>query len=434
MSAKLKASKLMSVMAVLGAITIVVSYLVMSDTKTDNTVYYTELAVYALVGIIFLLGIRLAGNARKTVAILAGCVSLFLPIFIIPCLTAENRRAPYLFLLLLYAKRTMTVACPFLSTGLLKWLCTMTEGRRYRAALASFSYFAIAFAVIALLQGTVKWQYSHWYGINTTWNAVETFYWAVTVNAVYIWHMRRNTADSGNDSGRENGSRENDSDRENGSAKWNDSGRENGSGRGDNNARWYERKRSLIYAVIADVAVAIVVVWKSRHLRRILQDFAAKLTEGGPIYALRNSTWLSYRAEIFKGVIGGEYSVGESVFLENFPDEFPICVSWALEPLVSTRLAYGWPATLVLLVLFAVLIVLLYAIGSREQPVDEIGVWIRYSFTALTCLSFVSQTFVPAYGLIMPLMGDGACMIALLVVYIALPKLRAVNNACMGQH
>ncbi|MCD8022035.1 MAG: hypothetical protein LUF30_03345 [Lachnospiraceae bacterium] len=177
----------------------------------------------------------------------------------------------------------------------------------------------------------------------------------------------------------------------------------------------------------------IVVVWKSYHLRRILQDFAAKLTEGGPIYALRNSTWLSYRAEIFKRVIGGEYSVGESMFLENFPDEFPVRVLWTSEPLVSTRLTYGWPVTLVLLALFAVLIVLLHAIGRGEQPADEIGVWIRYSFTALVCLSFISQMFVPAYGLIMPLMGDGACMIALLVVYIALPKLRTPNNSRMEQ-
>ncbi|MCD8022036.1 MAG: hypothetical protein LUF30_03350 [Lachnospiraceae bacterium] len=193
MSAKLKASKFMSVMAVLAVIAIVVSYLVMSDNKTDNTVYYTELAVYALAGIIFSLGIRLAGNGRKAAAVLVGCVSLFLPIFIIPCLTSENRSAPYLFLVLLYAKSTMTIACPFLSAGLLKWLCSMTEGRRCGAALASFGYFVITFAVTASLQGTVKWQYSNWYSIDTTWNAVETFYWAVTINAVYIWQVRRST-------------------------------------------------------------------------------------------------------------------------------------------------------------------------------------------------------------------------------------------------
>lgn len=393
MTAKLKSSKLLSVVAVLAAAAIVVLYLVMSDNKTDNTVYYTELALYALTGIIFSLGIRFAGNGRKAAAILAGCVSFLLPIFIIPCLTAEKGNAPYLFLVLLYAKRTMTVGCPFLSVGLLKWLCLKTERRRYGAALASFSYFAITFAVIALLQGAVKWQYSYWYSVDTTWNAVETFYWAVTVNAVYIWQVRRSTT----------GAREESSESS-------------------------DRGRFWLYAVIADVAAAIAVVWESHHLRRILQDFAAKLTEGGLIYALRNSTWLSYRAEIFKGVISGEYSIGESVFLDSFPDEFPVRVLWTSEPLVSTRLTYGWLVTLVLLALFAVLIVLLYAVGHREQPVDEIGVWIRYSFTALVCLSFVSQMFIPAYGLIMPLMGDGACMIVLLVVYIALPKLRTADN------
>ncbi|MCC8103569.1 MAG: hypothetical protein LIP11_15390 [Clostridiales bacterium] len=179
----------------------------------------------------------------------------------------------------------MTAACPFLSAGLLKWLRSMTERRRYGAALASFSYFAIAYAVIALLQGAVKWQYSYWYSIDTTWNAVETFYWAVSINAVYIWQVRRNTT-----------------------------------------AARYESNES----------------------------------------GDRGLFWL-------------------------------------------------------------------YAIGRREQQVDEIGVWIRYSLTALVCLSFVSQMFIPAYGLIMPLMGDGVCMIALLVVYIALQKLRTAENSRMEQ-
>ncbi|MCD8110481.1 MAG: hypothetical protein LUE14_10360 [Clostridiales bacterium] len=111
----------------------------------------------------------------------------------------------------------------------------MIKGRRHGEALASLSYFAIAFAVTALLQGAVKWQYSLWYGYDTTWNAVETFYWAITINVVYIWQMLRKTADARGESSRGN-----------------------------------DRKHSLIYAVIADVAAAIAVVWKSYHIRWIL--------------------------------------------------------------------------------------------------------------------------------------------------------------------
>ncbi|MCD8217279.1 MAG: hypothetical protein LUD01_04415, partial [Clostridiales bacterium] len=305
----------------------------------------------------------------------------------------RNGSAPYLFLVLLYAKRAMTMVCPFLSAGLLKWLRSRTERRKYGAVLASFGYFAIAFGVIALLQGMVKWQYSYWYSIDTTWNSVETFYWAVTINAVYIWQVWRNTTAAGNESNESS-----------------------------------DRGRFWLYAVIADTAAAIVVVWKSCHIGKVCQDFVVKLSEGGFIYALRGSTWLSYRVEIFKGIISGEYPVGESMFLKNFPDEFPIRVLWTSEPLVSARLTYGWQVMLALLVIFAIFIVLLYAMKCGKKPDDEPGIWIRYSFTALCCLSFVSQMFVPAYGLIMPLMGDGVCMITLLVVYIALPKVRPADG------
>ncbi len=385
MPATLKSSKLISVMTVLVAVALILSYSVMSGSKSDNTVYYAELAIYTLVGIAFSFGICLAIKGKKNIAILAGCFSLVLLIFIIPCLTAGYPNVPYLLQVFLYAKRTMTMLCPFLAAWLLKWLCSITEGRRHGTVLAGFGYFAIAFVVTALLQGAVKWQYSYWYGYDTTWNAAETFYWALTINAVYIRRIQRNTADTANESCKRD-----------------------------------DRGLRLIYALIADLAAVLLVIWKSDHIRSILQDFAVKLTESGPIYALRNCTWLSYRVEIFKGIINGEYSVGESIFLEAFPNEFPIHVLWTSEPLASARLTYGWPGMLTLLVIFVVFLVLLYAIRRREQTNDESGVWIRYSFTALCCLSFMSHMFVPTYGLIMPLMGDGACMIALLVVYLAL--------------
>ncbi len=373
MLAKLKSSKCMSVIAVLAAAAIAVSYSLMSDNKVDNSVYYTETAIYILAGILFSIGMLFAYRGKRNTGIPIAGAAVLLPILAGSYLTADNRGVPYLFQAAMCAKNIMTMACPFLASALLKRLNSITEKRKHGTALMSIGYYIIAFAATALVQAVMKQMYSYWYGYDTTWNAAEALYWVITINAVYL-HNTSMCAET--------------------SAK-------------------LKRSRNYIYALIANAAAACVLISQSSHIRSIIYDFITNLIHG----SLGDAAWLAYRLDILKGITGGEFSVGVSTLLAEFPNEFPVCILWAAEPLASIRLTYGWLAVFAELVPIVAFIAAL-CIMSRSSR-DEIGIWIKYSFTVMCCLSIVCQMFAPTYGLIMPLMGNGACMISMVIVYIA---------------
>lgn len=447
------------------------------DDTAQTMVYLTELIVCAGAGVVCVCGIAWFINGKKRIGGILVYLALVLPVFLNPCLLACYREIPYLFQVHQYLNRMMTVLCPFLAAGVFRATVYALRKRRMglqKIALMAAIYFPVMFLITAVLQITMKNQYLIQYGYRTTWNWFETICWILCADIVFIllcpeirysekkptgWRIVRREAKP---TGRQVMHREKKltgwkiACREEKLTGWPDAHEE----KICEEMIWSRstRKTGAGCVAVANAAGLTISVACSFHLREIFGSIVQRnqtlgshgLAEGnagstgmigvnagsagivGTITgnnAMTAGDWISYRFAVIRELIGGRYRVGESVWLSDFPDESPVSVLWSTEPLTGIGLVYGWPAAVFLLIVFVIMIAALFCSRSKHSIVNRAGRFVRLSIVLMTGVSLLSQFLLPAYGMYMPLMGNGSCAAFILCMYFLLPRFTEGRSA-----
>ncbi|MCC8082321.1 MAG: hypothetical protein LIO80_10020 [Lachnospiraceae bacterium] len=447
------------------------AWLVLSyrDDTAQAMVYLSELIVCAGAGVVCVCGIvQFVNDKRRIIGGFLVCLSLLLPVFLNPYLLAGYREMPYLFQVHQYLNRMMTVLCPFLAAGVFRAIDYVLRKRRMglqKIGLTAAIYFPVMVLITAVLQITMNNQYLIQYGYRTTWNWFETICWVLCADIVFMMLCPEIGCGEEKSSGRRMMYREKKLTGwrivhcEKKLTGWRIVRRdEKLTGRqdaheekicGETIRSRFARKTGAGCAAAANAVCLIISIARSFHLREILGSIVQRNPTVGSVGLAEENAgstemigvntgsagiagtiagnsgmaavdWIEYRLAVIRELFDGRFHAGESVRLSAFPEESPVSVLWSKEPLTGIGLAYGWFAAVLLLIVFVIMISALFFAGTKPLIVNRVGRFVRLSIVLMTGLSLLSQLLLPAYGMYMPLMGDGSCAVFILCVYFLL--------------